>query len=291
VSQFLVQKSVSGLGGTKWHTTDYLAFAVDRLFYVLKHDPTATVRATAVQSLGRILVRLPLGVPPPPAGPRAEQEINTIAQDLAKYAADAKAGKPVTNAQVVDRLRKLEAQRPPTWRSAMQTVRALASSPVVGVAPGPVRDAAEEIGPPLVRDCIVAALREVALGDPVRTELEADESALVRGDAFDVLARVRSPAAIPAARKRLEDPLDPGERDADARAKLCAYLGEVGGADAFEMCIVRLDDVDGDVRYHAYRALMRMTGARVRPSSEAWRSWQEKRPEWQPEEPAAGAPE
>ena len=76
--------------------------------------------------------------------------------------------------------------------------------------------------------------------------------------------------------------LDPEEREADVRRQLVRYLGCVPQSPrAFSVCLVRLEDVDEGVRFHAQEALQCMTGTRAGRDPESWRAWRKDHPEWQ----------
>jgi len=279
LAHFNIERSVRGLGSTKTPNSDYLAFVTYKLLYVLRYDPGGSVRSLACEELGRVLLRLPRRSPPPlPGESLTEQKINQIAQDLAHYAVQLKKGRRVSRAAILERMQALARKRPTTARSAHQMVRAVAVRPAAWSSDSEIRKLSKAIVPGIVHDAILLALREHACGDPNRPDLEADPSALARLAAIRVLTRVRSPVALDGALARLQDPVDPAEHDPDARGALCEYLGVVGGAKAFETCAVRLADSDANVRYHAQRALVLMTGARVEPKPEAWRAWREKHP-------------
>ena len=192
-----------------------------------------------------------------------------------KLAADSREGKRVPASAVIERMRALDAERPKGLMSACQMVRILAVAPVVGAVSGPVREAAEEIGPAIVRDSILIALRDVSVG---LKDADPDESALVRKSAIAVLARVQSPVAREGAIARLSGEIDPLERDPDVRCALVAYLGSVGGPGAVAACIERLLDLDVGVRFYAQTSLQHLTGGRVDPTPEAWRAYAEKAP-------------
>jgi HEAT repeat protein len=138
-----------------------------------------------------------------------------------------------------------------------------------------VREPAEEIGPAIVRDSILVALRDVSVGVK---DFEPDESPLVRHSAAEVLTRVGSPVAQEGAIARLSGGIDPLERDPDVRCALVAYLGAVGGPGAFEACVERLADIDLSVRLYAQTSLQQLTHERVDPTPGAWRAWAEKAP-------------
>ena len=275
LSSFYVDWAVRGLGGTKLPNSDYLAAVADKLLFVMSYDPTSNVRSTACDQLGRLLLPLPPGPLPPSVDSKADARINQVADDLLKQATDAKEGKRVPIAAVLERMHALEAERPTSLLSARQMVRVLAAPPIVSSPPGAVRDLAEEIGPSIVRDSILVALRDVSVG---LKETEPDESPLVRHGAIRVLTRVASPVAREGAIARLSGQLDPLERDPDVRCALVAYLGSVGGPGAFAACVERLDDVDLGVRLYAQASLQQLTGARAEPTAEAWRAVAEKEP-------------
>jgi len=281
LSHFYVERSVRGLGGTRIRTSDDLVRVTDWLLYTLAYDPTVSVRSRACENLGRVLLRLPPGDGPPVADDlQADQRINVAAQDLLGYALARNEGQRVETAKVVERMEALAAEAPPTRQAAMQQVRAFAVDPVYGVRTGPVREAADRLVPGLTRDAILVALRETACGDPLRPQFGADSSPLVRASAARVLARSGSPVALEAALWRLRGAVDPAEHDPDVRGRLIEYFAAVGGPRAFDACVQRLDDHDPAVRYHAQRALQRMTGARVRPTSQSWVEWRTRHPEW-----------
>jgi hypothetical protein len=276
VSHYFVERAVRGLGGTELANSDYLALAVDKLLFVLGRDPTGAIRSEACEQLGRLLLPLPKGPPPAAADARADQRINQIAQDLLKLHLASKDGQAVPVSAVLERMQALYAERPPTFQSAQQMVRVLANRPVVGNVAGPIREYAEEIGPPLVRDSILVSLAEVATGTDA---LPPDESPLVRFAALGVLTRVAAPVARGGAIARLTGGIDPLEPDPDVRRALLGYLGAVGGPGAFEACVSRLDDLDLGVRLSAQEALQEITGARVEPTADAWRAWHDRRTE------------
>jgi len=276
ISNFYVDMAVRGLGGTKLPNSDYLAAATDKLLFVLTYDPTGALRSSACEQLGRLLLPLPPGPVPIPVDGNADVRINQIADDLLAMAADVRAGKKVPVSSVVERMRSLAVERPKSLLSACQMVRILSAQPVSGAVAGPVRETAEEIGPAIVRDSILVALRDAAVG--LKDE-EPDESPLVRQCAAEVLARVASPVAQEGAISRLAGGIDPLERDPDVRCALVVYLGAVGGPGAFDCCVERLLDLDLGVRLFAQASLQQMTGARVDPTPEAWRAFSGKSPE------------
>ena len=282
LSHFYVERSVRGLGGTRVEGSDDLVRVTDWLLYALAYDPTVSVRSRACENLGRVLLRLPLGAEPPqPGDAQADQRINVAAQDLLGYAMESNEGREVEPERIVERMRALASEAPPTRQAAMQQVRAFAVEPVFDTGPGAVRDAMDELLPGVARDAILVALRETACGDAVRPQFGPDDSPVVRAAAARVLARSASPVALADAIARLAGPVDPAERDPDVRVRLVEYLGAVGGPAAFEACRGRLDDHEPGVRFHAQRALQRMTGARVRPTPEAWDAWRARHPEWE----------
>jgi HEAT repeat protein len=283
ISHFLIYRSVRGLGGTRIKTSDDLALITDWLLFALVFDPTLSVRSAAAEELGRVLLRLPMTeLPPAPSDALTDQRIHTAAQDLHKYGKDVQAGKKVTHDQVVERMEALARESPPTRQAALQAVRAFAIFPVRGASSKKIRAASERLVPALVRSAILIALRETACGDPLRSHREADPAAIVRYAAAKVLASTRSPIAVRAAAVRLDDGIDPAERDADVRRQLVRYLGRVRNSpQAFSVCLLRLEDVDSGVRYRAQEALQNMTGARVGAYPDAWRAWRDDHPEWQ----------
>jgi HEAT repeat protein len=278
----LIDRSVRGLGGTKIRNSDDLALVADWLLFALAFDPTLSVRSAAAQELGRVLLRLPMtDLPPAPTDALADQRIHTAAQDLHRYGLDVQAGKKVTHAQVVERMEALARESPPTRQAAQQAVRAFAIFPVRGATSKKIRVASERLVPGLVRAAILVSLREVACGDPLRPHREPDPQAVVRAAAAEVLATTQSPVALRAAAERLKDAIDPAERDADVRRRLVSYLGRIPHSKlAFRVCLLRLEDVDSGVRYHAQAALQRMTGARVGTDPADWRAWRDDHPEW-----------
>jgi len=283
LSQWMVEWSVRGLGGTATPNLDYLAFVVDRLLFVMAHDPTGAARSLACEQLGRTLVRFPVAQNPfARAGERADQKINVIAQDLNRQGQDVKLGKKVPVDAVVERVLALEPLRPPDMLSARQVVRVFAAQPVATTTAPRLREVADRVGPGLLRDSILVSLADVACGNPLHAEFEADPSPLARASALEVLTRSGSDVAKVQAIERLKDPLDPAETDPDVRRRLLAYLGALGGVDSFAVCVVRLGDVDPGVRFFAQQALVRITGAQVTPTAEAWRSWAQEHPEWLP---------
>lgn len=284
LANYRVQWAVRGLGGTRLAGVQHLANAVDMILFVLAHDPVPAVRALCCQQLGRVALRLPLPVDgEPEEGPNAAANIHLAAKDLASLYARVLAKEPVASEQVVAALEALGRETPPDLLLARQTVRALAAPPVGNAQGGPVLEAAERLGPGVVRRAIVVALRHLACGDPnlAADLVTTDPAPVVRLEAARVLARLQAPLARTAALRRLVDPLDPRERDADVRAALLDYVATVGDPDAFEVCVRRLDDVEPTVRLHAAAALVAMTGATEVPAdAEAWRAWREAHPEW-----------
>ncbi len=300
LSHFMVERAVRGLASTQIKDADYLAFVVDRLFYVLSFDPTPAMRALTCEQLGLVLTGLPNpGAARPAKDLRADQRINNIAQDLRRFQELSDAGKKIKQSAVAKRLYELDAEAPPNYLSAMQMVRVLAAKPVAGAGPGPVREAAREIGPRVLRDAIVVALRDVGLGDSMRETLKPDEEPLVRQAAIRVLASVRATSVLDAAERRLGGDFYPEERDRDVRAAGMALLGELGRVDdpsldpiaarAFDVCHTRLRDSFHGIRFLAHKALIRMTGHEGAPSYESWELWRAGRPSWQV--PKTGAPE
>ena len=282
LSAYLIERSVRGLGSTQIKGTDYLAFVTDRLLYVVNHDPTAATRALACEQLGNVLARLPdPGGTQPPKDMRGDQRINNVAQDLKKFSGLAKEGKRIKQSVVAARLEALADEVPPTFLSALQMVRSFAAKPVAGAGPGPIRTVADRLAPRIMRDSIVVALREIALGDPVREDVEPDPDALVRQMATIVLGTVRAKVALAAAVARVKGDVDPLEADRDARGAIVGYLGAIGGPHAFDACLMRLRDVDRGMRYLAQKALVQMTTVDLAPEYATWSAWRESRPEWQ----------
>jgi len=274
ISNWYVDWSVRGIGGTKLPNSDYLAGAADRLLYVMAYDPTGALRSTAAEQLGRLLLPLPIGSTPLPVDGNADIRINQIADDLLQMAAGAHEGKKVPVSSVVERMRALSNERPRSLLSALQMVRALATAPIVG-ASGPIRETAEEIGPAIVRDSILVALRDVSVGLP---DMDPDDAPIVRQCAIEVLTRVGSPVAQRGAVARLQGGIDPPEGNPDVRCALVAYLGSVGGPGALDVCIERLNtDLDVGVRFYAQASLQQLTGARADPTPEAWNAVIEER--------------
>jgi hypothetical protein len=280
MSNFYVNWAVRGLGGTKLVNSDFLAAAAAKLLFVLAYDPTGALRSCAVEQLGRLLLPLPPGPAALPTDGSSDQRINQIADDLQKLAEQVKEGQKVPVSAVIERMRALAAERPRMLISACQMAHVLAASPIAGQISGPVRETAEEIGPPIVRDSILVALRDVAVGVD---EYEADDSPLVRKSALEVLTRVASPVAQEGAVARLQGEIDPPERDPDVRCALLAYLGTVGGPGAFDACVARLMDLDINVRLYAQASLQRLTGQRADPTPEAWRALEADKPAKAPE--------
>jgi hypothetical protein len=276
VSNFLVQRSVRGLGCTEVEGSDSLAGIVDLLLEVLHRDPTAAVRATASHQLGRILLTLPeAGLPPPVAN--VDQKIHQNAMDLFHIQGEMKKGTPILPEPVVGLVRGLGGLTPGHILSAREMMRALAGPPVSPARNAAIVAARDEVVPAAARAAILVALRDVGTG---QADGEPDPSALVRIHATEVLARVGSPVALGPAVERLGDSVDSPERDPDVRRQLVAYLGAVGGPASFEACLQRLDDADSGVRFHAHRALLRMTGADEPPDGARWRAWREQHPAW-----------
>ncbi|HEX5135857.1 MAG TPA: HEAT repeat domain-containing protein [Planctomycetota bacterium] len=274
ISNFYIDLAARGLGGTKVQNAVFLAAVVDRLLFVLAFDPTGAVRSTACDQLGRVLLRLP--ATPPPAGVEGNPDIriNQIADDLQRLAADFREGKQVPVADVVERMRALAQESPRSTIVARQVVRVLCTEPISNTATAQVREASEEITPPMLQGAITVVMRNAAVG---LAEEPSDDSPLVREAAIDVLTRVASGIAREGAIARLGNGIDPPETDPDVRCALLTYLGRVGGPGAFECCVGRLDDIDINVRYAAQAALQEITGARVDPTSPAWLAWAESR--------------
>ncbi len=288
ISHFLIARSVRGLGGTRIRNSDELALVADWLLFALSFDPTLSVRSAAAEELGRVLLRLPMtDLPPAPSDALADTRIHEAAQDLYKYGQAVRAGKKVTHDQVVERMEALAKESPPTRQAAQQAVRAFAIFPVRGATSRKIRAASERLVPGLVRAAILVSLSEVACGDPLRPHREADPAAVVREAAAKVLATTQSPVALAAAAVCLRDAIDPAERDADVRRQLVRYLGRIPSSPlAFQLCLVRLEDVDSGVRYRAQEALQRMTGVRAGADPDAWRAWRNDHPEWRAREGA-----
>jgi len=272
ISNFYIDLAVRGLGGTKVETAVFQAAVVDKLFFVLAHDPTGALRSTACDQLGRVLLRLPKTPPAPEVQGNPDVRINQIADDLQKLSVEAKEGKKVAVADVVERMQALAAERPRSTYVARQVARVLCAEPISNQPSGPIHDTSEEITPPLLRDAIIVVMRNFGVGF---AEELADDSPIVRGTAIDVLTRVASPIAREGVIARLGNGIDPAESDPDVRCVLLTYLGTVGGPGAFECCVGRLDDIDINVRYAAQAALQQITGARVSPTSAAWLAWAE----------------
>ncbi len=281
-ANYKVRVSVRGLASTDVQRPDALAAVVDYLLFVLAQDPIGANRAEAARGLGKVLLRLPLpgyAGEDVPTDPDAGRKINTIARDLLRIEKERTEGKRIKAATVVERLLTMSKLRPVDFGSARQMVRAIASRPISRSA-GSVRKAADRLTPRMLRRSILVALRDVTCGDPDLDEQGPDESVFVRVDGALVLARIASPVALGAALERLGDPYDPAERNPDVRGHLLDYLGKVGGPRAFEVCLRRMGDVRYGVRFHAYRALVRMTGAMVPPEPVPWRKWREANPAW-----------
>ena len=282
VANYRVTRAVRGLGGTKWPNTDYMAGVVDRLLYVLRHDPTSAVRAAACSQLGRIARRLDQPVPDPyPLQPRDDESIRQIASDLYGLQKKLEEDGRIKQELVVDGLDRLSEQYPTRFLLSLMLMRALSSRPVVAVPPGPIRDVATRVVPSLCRRCISIALSEVACGSRLHSKALADESEQVRRRAIEVLHSLRDPVARQAAAARLWDESYPSERDADVRGALIEYLGGAGGPGAFEAVVRRLEFDDISLRLRAQNALIAMTGVRLAPDAKAWRSWRADHPEWQ----------
>ena len=284
-SNFRVNWSVLGLGRTKTETAEELALVVDRLFYALARDPTGSVRASACTQLGKILARQrPEGerflVPPPEPEPHSDSKINQVAKDLFDMQTSIEEGNRILQSDVVDRISAMSEQRPTTFRSARQMTRVLCARPIAGVAPGAVRDAANVAIPILVRDCIQISLREIACGRP-ESGLAPDPDPHVRRHAAKALAAAGSVCAVREIANRLNDAIDPFERDPEVRRDFVNYLGEIGGETAFEACVRLVIDLDSGVRFHAQRALRRMTGIDDIPATvEGWTGWRQSHPGW-----------
>ena len=283
LANYKVRVSVQGLASTDVQRFDALAAAVDYLFFVLAQDPIGANRAEAARGLGKVLLRLPLSGDPGediPTDPNAGRKINTIARDLLRIERERTEGKRIKAAAVVERLFTMSKLRPVDFGSARQMVRALASRPIA-LSAGSVRKAGNRLTPHMLRRSILVALRDVTCGDPDLPDQGPDHSPFVRIEGALVLARIVSPVALEAAAQRLEDPFDPAERNPDVRGHLLNYFGKLGGPRAFEVCLRRMGDVRIGVRFHAYRALVRMTGATVPPQEVPWREWREANPAWQ----------
>lgn len=288
LANYMVMRSVRGLGGTRIRNASDLVSVADRLLHVAAHDPVAVTRAEACLQLARHVVRLPL---PPQAeeapDPKSVPRILEIANDLLQIENRVRKGEKVAAGEVVERLQALAAQRPADMPIARTMVRALAARPVAG-EPGAVAAEVERIGPRIVRDAALVSFRDMACGDPWVPGALPDPDPKARLAAAAALLRIRSPVAREAAVRRIENPIDPLESDPDVRRALLRYLAVVGDAGAFEACRVRLDDVDPGVRLHAQEALLAMTGADLPPSAEAWAHWREGQPSWKaPPPPAA----
>jgi len=282
VANYQVTRAVRGLGGTAWPDTDHMAGAVDRLLYVLRHDPTAAVRTAACSQLGRIAERLPAAaVDPYPLNPRHDETIRLIASDLYGMQQRLEKGEKIKQSVVVESLEKLSEQYPTRFLLSLMLMRALSSKPVVQVPAGPVRETLDRVVPPLCRRAISISLAEVACGSEIHAKLPEDDAAAVRLRAAEVLTMLRDPVARNVAASRCWDEFYPAEQDPHVRRALLDYLGAVGGPRAFEAARRRLANDDISLRLHAQRALIDMTGARVAPDAEAWSAWRAGHPEWQ----------
>ena len=270
LASYKVRVLTRGVASTDVQRPDALAAAGDYLLRVLAQDPIGANRAEAARGDPGEDV---------PTDPDAGRKINTIANDLRRIEKQRTEGKRIKAATVVERLLTMSKQRPVDFGSARQMVRAVASRPISRSA-GSVRKAADRLTPRMLRRSILVALRDVTCGDPDLDEQGPDESVFVRVEGALVLASIASPVARGAALERLGDPYDPAERNPDVRGHLLDYLGKVGGPRAFEVCLRRMGDVRYGVRFHAYRALVRMTGARVAPEPVPWRKWREANPAW-----------
>ncbi|MHC4959560.1 MAG: HEAT repeat domain-containing protein [Planctomycetota bacterium] len=281
MSQWRVIRACYGLGGTKTRNAEQLALAVDKLMHVARNDPTAAARSAACLQLGRIVMRLPVNTRDAVKTDADDAEkINAIVKDLWIIKDQFEAGKPVREKDVTSLLEGLGATRPPALRSAVQVVRACSLPPVSGVAPGPVFELREKVVPGLVRDSILVLLREQACGDPLQPA-PPDPSRIVRYDAMEVLIRVRSPVAADLAATRIDDDIDPPELVNDVRRQLLRYLGYCPSRQSFDTCVLWLiDPRDRSVRYQAQRSLVRMTGADVEGTPEAWRAWIDAHPDF-----------
>lgn len=280
VSHYVVQRSLRKIGNARLKDGEDLATAVDEVLHVLSHDPTAHVRSVAAEQLGVLHGRRPLppedpSDPDPRSGPRIHQ----IAVDLRDFGIRRAKGESVPDAAIVERIDALAAERPNDLLMAREMVRAIASRPAAGAA-GAVKAALESRAPGIVRDAILVALRDAACGDPYASKQVPDPSPIVRLAAARALAGLRSPVARFAALRRLREILDPGEPDPDVRRALLAYLGRVGGPDAFEAARTRLMDVDGGVRLNARFALEAMTGERLGDDPASWEAFRSAHPEW-----------
>jgi hypothetical protein len=282
VANYEVKRAVRGLGGTEWPNTDYMAGSVDRLLYVLRHDPTARLRVVACSQLGRVAERLPAkAVDPYPLTALADENIRQIASDLYGLQQKMDEGEKVKQSLVVDSLSQLSEKYPTRFLLSLMLMRALSSKPVVLVPPGPVRDKLTEVVPGLCRRCISISLAEVGCGSRIHAKVRADESETVRLRAVEVLTMLRDPVARDLAADRLWDEVYPDESDVHVRRALLNYLGVVGGPRAFEAAVRRLDNDDISLRLNAQEALIAMTGARLEPKPAAWRQWRVEHPEWQ----------
>ena len=281
VNQYRVNRAVHGLGGTRTENAEQLAQVFDVLFQVARNDPTPLVRSSACRQIGRVLARLSIDphdrIDPDPT---AEAKIHTLVSDLFTLQVKISKGVRVANSDVLQLMKLLKEQRPPRLHTAIELVRALSLPPIARTAPGSIRDFREKIVPGMVRDAGLVVLREIACGHPL-TRTRPDRSPTVRSAAARVLAGLRSAVARDSAIARLNHELDPPERDATVRVDLVQYLAAIGGPEAFDACLLRMEDTDLSVRYHVNVAMQTITGLRTPRTRKQWEAWRAKRPRWQ----------
>ncbi|MEM8885180.1 MAG: hypothetical protein AAGD14_14020 [Planctomycetota bacterium] len=281
VANYQVRRAVRGLGGTEWTRAEAIAVSVDRLLYVLRHDPTPSVRVEAVSQLGRIAERLKVdAVDPYPLSPLADEAIRQAATDLFELQQRIDGGERIAQSIVVKSLEQFREAYPTRFQTAMAMTRALASKPILLVPPGPVLDASTALTPTLCRRAISIALSQVACGSVLHAKVRADEAYQVRLRAFEVLTALRDPVARDVTAAAIGDPIYPNEQEGAVRSAALVYLGVVGGAIAFDTAVLLLDNDYVSQRMHAHAALLAMTGERLPADAEAWRRWKRENPDW-----------
>jgi hypothetical protein len=280
LANFEIHNALRGLGGTKVKTSRDFAYVTDKILWVLAHDPLPADRAVACEELGRLVLRLPDPEKPFEPGTAASAvRINLITRDLREIQMRVVKGENVKVSELVKTINAMADETPTHTRSARQQIRAMTAAPVAN-AGTKVELATAKVLPELLRRAMLVSLHSAATGDTDDPDGEPDPAEMVRTAAADVLARIGCPIARDDAVSRLSGALDPKEREPDTRRNLLRYLGAIGGAKAFEVCLDALEnDLDSGVRYHAQLALVRMTGQAQR-SFDAWARWLSENPDW-----------
>jgi len=131
----------------------------------------------------------------------------------------------------------------------------------------------------VVRAMAAASLRQVGTREDVplltrslkgdaALDLGPEPSPVVRREVVRTLSVLGAPADI----QTLEEVLR-RDKDAETRVEAAFALARFGTRAAVEPLLAGLDDQDAGVVFAAYLGLVRVTGAKVRPSALEWRRW------------------